>query len=139
MSRVISIETSGKTRNQLLKSIALAIRELSSQQDVNNGTRDLIAYIGYALLAISKTIDDTVAPWEKRGYWIKSDRFRQDWLWTENWGKSLHTLLIKEDWEAIAKRVGEIAEKINGIHIPKRHQLGTPWVGSWSKLIQEQK
>jgi len=139
LSRIISIETSGKTRNSLLKTIALAVRELSNQPEVNNTTRDLVAYIGYALLAISKTIDETVTPWEKRGYWIKSDHFRQEWLWTESSGKKLHTLLINEDWATIAMKIGEISEKVNGISIPKRHQYGTPWVGSWNKLIQEKR
>lgn len=137
MGRVISVETSGKTRNRLLKSIALAIRELGNQPDVSNTTRDLVAYIGYAIIAVAKTIDETVTPWEKRGYWIKADRFRQEWLWTENTGELLHSLLVKEDWSKIARKMGEITEKVNGIDVPKKHQLGTPWVGSWEKLLQE--
>jgi hypothetical protein len=69
---VIKIEGAGKERKRLTRAVVLAIRELMQQTEPDSKTRDLAAFIALALLAIDETIDESVTPWEKRGYWLKS-------------------------------------------------------------------
>ncbi len=83
MSRVINIENAGKERNQLAKYVLMAIRELGQSNHDVNLSRDLVAFIIMALSQIASTIDTSVAAWEKRGYWVKADRFRMEWGWAQ--------------------------------------------------------
>ena len=134
MSRVINTQSVGKERTQLTRSIVLALRELMSQTEVDEHTRDLAAYIVLALEQIFKTIDVSVSAWEKRGYWVKADRFRMEWIWTESLGSRLRNAVLAEDWPVVAMTAAQVAEKLREIDVPKRHKLGTPWVGAWKKM-----
>lgn len=87
MTRLIKSGSAGKDRILLEKGIIIAIRELSKQSDVDDLTRDILAYVSLSLNAIGETIDESVAAWEKRGYWIKADRYRMEWSWAGNWGR----------------------------------------------------
>ena len=134
MSRVINTQSVGKERTQLTRSIVLALRELMNQTEVDEHTRDLAAYIVLALEQIFKTIDVSVSAWEKRGYWVKADRFRMEWIWTESLGSHLQKALLAEDWPAVAMTSAQVAEKLREVDVPKRTKLGTPWVGAWNKM-----
>jgi len=135
MSRVIHTDGMGKERSRLIRSILLALRELIQQDSTGIATRDLAAYIALALEAISRSIDPSVEAWEKRGYWVKADRFRMEWQWTEKLGKELRIAVIGEDWPAVASISGQIAERMGKMKPPKRNNLGTPWRGAWVKLV----
>ena len=134
MSRVINPEGTGKERTQLSRSVVLALRELAKQPEINQNTRDLAAYIALALQAIAKTIDSSVEAWEKRGYWLKADRFRLDWAWAERLGKQMQQALLNDDWQTVALTAGQVAEKLHTVEVPQRHRLGAPWVGAWERL-----
>ena len=83
MSRVINSESAGKDRTRLTKVVVIAIRELLRQKEPSDLSRDLIACILMSLDGIYETVDASVEAWEKRGYWLKADRFRMDWQWTK--------------------------------------------------------
>jgi hypothetical protein len=134
MGRVIQIDGVGKERTQLTRSVVLALRQLMQQVEVSDQTRDLAAYIALALEQISKTIDQSVEAWEKRGYWLKADRFRLDWTWAGNLGGKLRVAVLKDDWAQVATISAQIAEKLNHVAIPQRNRLGNPWEGAWKQL-----
>jgi hypothetical protein len=134
LGRVINVESAGKERLQLTRAIVVAMRELSQQSDLDEQTRDLAAFIALALEEIAGTIDISVAAWEKRGYWVKADRFRMDWIWTENLGAVMRKAVITEDWATVARTVGQVGEKLSGLKVPQRNRIGTPWVGARKQL-----
>ncbi len=134
MSRIINPEGSGKERTRLSKQVVLSIRELMKQPEPNEQSRDLAAFIALALNEISKTIESSVVAWEKRGYWVKADRFRMDWAWTEKLSKSMQQALLEDNWGEVAATSMQIAQKLMSIQIPEHHRLGTPWVGAWEAL-----
>jgi hypothetical protein len=138
LGRVINPNGVGKERTRLTRAIVLALRELYNQQEPDEETRDLVAFIAMALGAVAETIDQTVTPWEKRGYWLKADRFRMEWDWAGIKGQVLKTALEQEDWGKIAITAGQVTQKLKDVKVPKRHRLGKPWVGAWGKL-QEQR
>ena len=138
MSRVIKLEDIGKERTQLTRAIVLALRELMTQTEPDEQSRDLSAFIAMALEAIDETIDQTIVPWEKRGYWLKADRFRLEWEWTGRLSKELRKALFDEDWAAIAGIAAQIVEKLKSTKVPQRHRLGTPWVGAWERLQEQE-
>jgi hypothetical protein len=134
LGRVINVESAGKERTQLTRAIVVAMRELSQQSDLDQKTRDLAAFIALALEEIASTIDISVAAWEKRGYWVKADRFRMDWIWTERLGATLRKAVLSEDWATVALTVGQVGEKLSGVKVPQRNRVGTPWIGAHRQL-----
>ncbi len=136
MSRVYNPDSAGKERNQLTRSIVLALRELMKQQGTDDLTRDLAAYVALALDEVNGTIEASVSAWEKRGYWVKADKFRLEWEWTSGYSRTLGEALKKEDWATVAMTSAKIAQKLNKITVPQRNRLGTPWVGSWKKMME---
>jgi len=135
LSRVINPEGAGKERNRLVKSIVLAMRELMRQSEPDDHSRDLAAYIALALLEINGTVEASVAAWEKKGYWVKADRFRMDWVWTERAGQQMRQAVLNDDWATIALTIAQLGSKLNHVEVPARHRLGTPWVGAYTHLV----
>jgi hypothetical protein len=137
VGRVINPESVGKERTQLTRAVALALRELMQKSVVDDQTRDLAAFIVLALKSIYQTIDITVAAWEKRDYWIKADRFRMEWAWSESLGAAMGKSLLADDWDGVAMASAQIMQKLKNVAVPKRHRLGTPWTGAWERLSAE--
>ena len=136
MSRLIKTDTAGKDRTRLSKSIVLAVRELAKQKDVTDEAKDLAAFLVLALQTISDGIDESVAAWEKRGYWVKADRFRMEWMWTGQIAEKMKVALFTNDWGTIAMLMPQIAMKLNKIQIAENHRLGKPWVDAYEKMIE---
>ncbi|HSO11531.1 MAG TPA: hypothetical protein VLT51_04095 [Anaerolineales bacterium] len=137
MSRLIKTDTAGKDRTRLTRSIVLAVRELARQRDVTTEAKDLAAFIVLALQTISDGIDKSVVAWEKRGYWVKADRFRMEWLWTGQTAEKMKNALLQDDWVTIAMLMPQIATKLNKIQITENHRLGKPWVGVYKRMKEE--
>lgn len=97
-------------------------------------TYDLVAFVSLALQHIYETVDTSVLAWEKRGYWVKADRFRMEWEWTRSTAETLHQALLKEDWATIALSAVQVGQKFSKVKVPERHRLGTPWTGAWDAL-----
>jgi hypothetical protein len=134
MSPIINPESAGKERTQLSKAIVLAVRELANQTAVTEEAKDLAAFIAIALKNISDGIDVSVAAWEKRGYWVKADRFRMDWMWTGQVAEKMKTAILADDWATIAMLMPQIAQKFGKIEVSKNHRLGKPWAGAYGRL-----
>lgn len=134
MSRLINPDSAGKDRTRLSKSIVLSIRELAKQADINNETKDLAAFIILALQSISEGIDVSVAAWEKRGYWVKADRFRMEWIWTGQYAEKMRAAVLQDDWATIAMLIPQIAQKFGKVVVSENHRLGKPWVGAYKQL-----
>ncbi len=137
MARVIRTASAGKDRILLEKGIVFAIRELARQPGMNDKTRDLLAYIALSLISIGETIDESVAAWEKRGYWIKADHYRLDWIWTSQLGEAMRQAIINEDWGEVTKIIGQVTQKLSTVKIAQHSRLGTPWVGAYQLLIRQ--
>jgi len=137
LTRLIKTDTVGKDRARLTKAIVLAIRELAKQKDVTTEAEDLAAFIALALQTISNGIDESVAAWEKRDYWVKADRFRMEWMWAGQTAEKMKTALSKGDWGAIAMVMPQIGMKLNKIQVSDNHRLGKPWAGAFKRMKDE--
>ena len=134
MSRIINPEGAGKERTNLSRSVLVAIHELMHQQSIDARTRDLAAYIVLALKEIDATIETSVAAWEKRGYWLKADRFRLDWEWTGSLSAKLKSAIFSDRWDEAAAIAVQISGKLSAVKVPKRGFKTEFWEGSWEKL-----
>ncbi len=131
---MINPDSAGKNRTKLTKAIVLAIRELAKQPGPTTAARDLAAFIALALFAIAKGIDDSVAAWEKRDYWVKADKFRMEWMWAGVIAGKMKSAVLAEDWGAVAALLPQIAGKLGKVQVSENHRLGRPWDGAYKKL-----
>ena len=137
MSRIINPESAGKERTQLTKGIVLAIRELAKQTAPGPESRDMAAFIALALAQISEGIDVSVAAWEKRGYWVKADKFRMEWLWADAYAARMKNAVLTDDWATVAVTMTQVAQKLVKVEVAAGHRLGRPWVGAFRKMQSE--
>ena len=133
MSRVLSTQSIGTQRTRLSKSVVLSIREILKKQALDQEVRELSAYIVIALMAIDETVEASIGPWEKRGYWVKADKFRLNWDWTIKLAGKLQLELNNNNLEEIIPVLIEIAQKFSKIQVSDRHRMGKPWVGAWEE------
>lgn len=139
MSRIIQTDGVGKQRNQLLRAIVISIRELMKQRTVDATTKDLAAFISNALMAVHETVERTVNPWEKRGYWVKADRFRLEWAWTKQTGEEMLEAAKDEDWAAVAGLAAQVGQRLSSIKVSDKHRMGKPWMGAWELMQKSDK
>ena len=134
MSRIINTDSTGKQRGQLTKAVAMALRQLSQQTEFGAEARDLAAFIALALQAVHAGIDPSVAAWEKRGYWVKADRFRMEWAWTGSTSERMRAAVLADDWATVAQVSIQAAQKLDGVQVAPGSRLGQPWKGAFERL-----
>ncbi len=137
MSRVVNPDGVGKQRDRLMKSVALALRHLATRSTVDDETRDLVAYMALALNEIHANVDTACLAWEKRDYWLKADQFRRDWSWAGKTADKLERVVLGDQWQNLAELVPALAKNLEKVNLPKRNNLGTPWVGAFGQLKNE--
>lgn len=138
MSRVINPDAVGKRRKMLLRALALALRELMTQTSPDQTTRDLAAFLVLTLEELAATIHQTTDAWEKRGYWIKADRFRLEWEWAGRLAQRLRQALLAEDWDEVSQVAAALFGHLGSVKLPKRQRLGRPWEGAWAKFVEQE-
>lgn len=134
MSRLINSESAGKERTRLTKIVVISIRELLKQKESGDLSRDLIACILTSLDGIYETVDASVEAWEKRGYWLKADRFRMEWQWTQIIADKMRPLVLDENYGELIPLMVEVLQALDSVKVSENHRLGTPWTGTWDRL-----
>jgi hypothetical protein len=134
LGRYINPDGVGKQRAQLSKAVVLALRELMRQTEPDAHSRDLAAFIAISLEKIYETVETSVVAWEKKGYWVKADRFRLDWEWSQIMSERLRQAVMADDWATVAVTSAQVAQRLMKVGVPIRHRLGTPWEGAWQKI-----
>ncbi|MEN6555492.1 MAG: hypothetical protein ABFD21_03745 [Anaerolineaceae bacterium] len=131
MTTIKGSESGTTARNRISKSIVLAIRLLMRQKSPDASSRDLAAYVVLALEKISESVETSAAAWEKRDYWLKADRFRQEWAWCEHSAAGLAKALYADDWAGAAQQLADIGQRFGAIEVSENNRLGEPWKGAW--------
>ena len=127
MSRIIKTSTPGKERARLSKAIVITIRAFMRQQEPDQEARDMVAFVILALEKISAGIDKSVDAWEKRGYWVKADKYRMEWRWTGEYARKLRKVFSQSAWELITNIFVEVMRKFSMINVSDKHRMGQPW------------
>lgn len=138
MGRVINNNTPGKRRNAMMRTIAEILRRLGQQGgEITDDVRDMTAMIVYCLREIDASIIDTIKAWEKRGYWQKADKFQLQWMWSEQYAKSLEKLIRDEDWARLPELMMKLFPHFASIEINKMTRNPSDWDGAYDRLLEE--
>jgi hypothetical protein len=134
VTRIIKTSTPGKERNRLSKAIVITIREIMRLQDHENKTQDMIAFIILALKEIADGIDKSVVAWEKRGYWVKADKYRMEYRWAGEIASKLEIAFTNKDWGEITNQLIDIMKNLDSVKVSDRHRMGKPWIGAYKEF-----
>jgi hypothetical protein len=136
MSRIVSTEGPGKIRNQHRRTIAEALRRLSMKQQIDDEVRDLAALIVICLHRIADTIEQTTEAWEKRDYYLKADRFREEWRWVEPMADQLSAVIYEERWSELPDVLMQLMPHFSDVRIAKLTRKPSLWKGAYRKLLE---
>ncbi len=137
MSRIISTEAPGKVRNQHRRTIAEALRRLSQKLQLDDEGKDLAALIIFCLHGMADTVDRTIDSWEKRDYWMKAERFREQWRWLEPTADGLSAVIYKGEWDQLPVTLAQLMPHFADVTIKQMTRKPALWQGAYEKFMGE--
>ena len=137
MSRVIHLDSPGKRRNQLRRTIAEILRHLMLKRKLDEEAKDMAAVLVFSLRDIAQTVEVTTAAWEKRNYFLKADRFRRRWEWVLPAAEGLQSVLLSDGWERLPRQLATLAPHFADIRVAKMTRKPSTWKASYRLLKQE--
>lgn len=137
MGRLVTIDGTGTERNRLRRTIAEALRLLGQKEVIDDEARDLVALIVFSLRHIAQGIETSATAWEKRDYYIKADRLRNDWLWVDLSARELEKILLQGRWNSLPAALVRLLPRFNDIKLTKMTRTADLWQGCYQKLLQE--
>jgi hypothetical protein len=136
MGRIINTETPGKVRHRYRRSIAEMLRRLSKKDRIDEQAKDQAALIVLCLQGMADTVDQTVRAWEKRDYWMKADRFEQEWTWLDPMADQLGALIYEERWSELPVLLAKLAPHFSDVTVKRLTRKPGVWRGAYQKLME---
>jgi hypothetical protein len=112
------------------------LRRLSRKERMDAEAKDQVALIVLCLQGIANTIDQTVAAWEKRDYWMKAERFSREWLWLDPMADRLGALVYEGRWNDLPALLAKLAPHFSDIRVKRMTRSRSFWEGAYEKLMQ---
>lgn len=138
MSPVIRPESAARARDRILGAIAFTLRVAASDTSAHSvERRDMLAFVALALTQLSQSVEETSNAWERRGYWVKADKFRLEWGWADRVARELRAALSKDDMAIAGPLASGIAGHLSRAKIPARLAGTKPWQDAWALLVEE--
>lgn len=137
MSRIISTDGPGKVRNQHRRTVAEALRHLSQKPRLDDEAKDLAALIVFCLHGIADTVDQTIEAWEKRDYWMKAERFREEWRWLEPLTDELSAIIYEGRWGQLPAVLAQLMPYFAGIKVKQMTRTPRLWQGAYERFMRE--
>lgn len=137
MGRVINTDSTGKKRNQNMRTCAEVLRHLSTKQGVDDEARDMAALLVFCLREIDDGIEQSAAVWEKRDYWMKAEEFRERWRWVGNMADELQQLIVGDSWQQFPDMLIKLLPYFSDIKVNKFTRKPSTWSGSYQRLLKE--
>lgn len=137
MGRLITVDGAGTERNRMRRTIAEALRHLGQKDGIDDEARDLAALIVFSLREIAEGVDNSAKAWEKRDYYIKADRFRQDWEWVDVSAKELDRILRQGRWNDLPLALAKLLPRFSDVKLTKMTRTAELWTGCYKKLLKD--
>jgi hypothetical protein len=137
MSPVINTDSTGKERNQLMRTAAEILRRLSQKTDIDSDVKNMLALLVYCFREIEAGIDQSATAWEKRDYWVKAEELRQRWSWPGDTADQIQAMIYNEDWNRMPPIMVKLLPRFADIKITKLTRSESMWEGVYDKLMRE--
>ena len=136
MSRVVNTNSTGKQRNQLMRTAAELLRHLSQKTEVDDEARDMAALLVFCLREIDDGIESSAEAWEKRDYWVKAEHLRQRWVWAGNASARLEQMIRDEAWDQLPPAIMGLFGHFADIKVTKFTRSASLWQGAHARLME---
>lgn len=110
---------------------------MSKKRRVDQEAKDLAALIIFSLRGIAETIERTTEAWEKRDYYLKADRFREQWRWLDPITDDLSAVAYGEQWDRLPDVLTELMPRFADVRIKRLTRKPSLWEGAYERLLQE--
>jgi len=137
MGRVINPDSTGKQRNQLMRTAAELLRRLSQKSTIDDDAKDMVAMLVYCFREIDAGIDQSALAWEKRDYWVKAEEFRTRWRWPGIMADQLQDVVLHDKWDLLPPLIVKLLPHFTEIKITKLTRSESLWQGSYTRLMEE--
>ena len=137
MSRVVNVDSTGKRRNQLRRTIAELLRRLGQKSRLDEEARDMLALMVFCLYEIDDGIEQSALVWEKRNYWIKAEELRQRWRWARRSAEDLHIILCNDEPGQVPLVIAALLPHFRDVRINRYMRKPKLWRGYYLRLLQE--
>lgn len=135
MSRVINTNAPTKIRNRNRRTIAEILRRLSQKPAIDDEAKDMISTIVLLLREIEAGTEQTATAWEKRGYWMKSERFLREWEWVTEHAANIEDVVRNEAWDLLPELMADLFPHFIDIEIKTMTRKPIIWRGGYKKLL----
>jgi hypothetical protein len=135
MSRIININNPSKVRNQNQRTIAEILRRIGAKSTIDDETKDMVATIVFLLREIFAGVESSAEAWEKKGYWMKSDRYLRQWEWTAEVAANLEDVIRNKAWDLLPRVLADILPFVSEVQIKTMTRPQSTWQGNYKKLI----
>ena len=137
MSRVINPNAPAKIRSRNRRSIAEILRRFIQKQVIDDESKDMAAMLVYLLREINAGIEQTIQAWEKRDYWMKSERFLREWSWAIESAANIEDVLRHEAWDLLPELLADLFPRFADIKLKKMMRKASLWQGAYQRLMAE--
>lgn len=117
----------------MLRQMAAAVAAATAVNLTADEQRDILTYLHSLLEEINQTVYQTIEAWEKRGYWVKADRFRMEWSWVERAIADLSIALEANDLTTAPATLALVAQNLSDVKPYVKDSQAKPWRGSWER------
>lgn len=137
MGRVINTNSPTKQRNGQRRLIAEMLHRMGQKGAIDAETKDMAATIVLTLRELYATAEIAAVAWEKKGYWLKSERFLRDWEWTKPTAANIEDVIREEAWELLPQLLMNLMPHFTDIQIKSMTHTADAWHGAYGRLIAE--
>ena len=137
MSRVVNVDSTGKRRNQVRRTIAELLRRLSQKSSLDEEARDMLALMVFCLHEIDEGIEQSALVWEKRNYWVKAEELRQRWRWTNRCATDLQKILRNDEPGQVPLVIADLLPHFRDVRINRYTRKPELWRDCYRRLLQE--
>jgi hypothetical protein len=140
MARLVHTgETPAKRRHRHRRSCAEVLR-LLAERDLTRGfdreAKDMTAFLVWNLQAIYRTIDDSAATWDEKGYWRRAEQLRNRWLWAQTAARELEALLRADRWPEVPPKLVALLPRFQDVTVRSITRNADWWCGALRAVLK---
>jgi hypothetical protein len=137
MGRVINTDSTGKQRNQLMRTAAELLRHLSQKHEIDTDAKDMLSTLVFCFREIDEGIEVSAQAWERRDYWMKADELRSRWSWPGRMADQLQAIIFAEQWDQLPQLIVKLLPYFTEFTITKFTRSESIWRGGHIRLLSE--
>lgn len=99
--------------------------------------KDMAALLVYLLREIDEGVEQTATAWEKRGYWMKSERFLREWSWLKEAAANVEDVLRHDALDLLPELLADLLPRFADIQLKSLLRKQELWRGAYARLMAE--